>query len=266
VHRRRSLPAGFLFALLLAAAAICPVAASTFVLVPPVPSASMPPACKVADVTTELTSYNDWSGTLVDWELRVPASYAPRDLVPVSRAGIAGSGLVRSFVIPDLAAMTRAARTAGAPVAVEGAYRSYATQVSTFNTWVEELGYSTAIKGSARAGHSEHQLGVAIDFKTPGGGAPWHIGGYDWATTTAGAWMMKNAWKYGFVLSYPRDKSSQVCYGYEPWHYRYFGRAIASAIHASGQTTRVWLWQQEHSGATSVSARSGGSGPVSARP
>jgi len=153
-------------------------------------------------------------------------------------------GAIRALVIPDLAAMTRAARAAGAPIAVESAYRSYSTQISVFNSWVQALGYDQAIRGSARPGHSEHQLGVALDFKTPGGSAPWSIGGYDWATSWAGAWMMKNAWKFGFILSYPRGQSSQVCYGYEPWHYRYFGKALAAAIHASGETSRAWLWQQ----------------------
>jgi len=244
-RHRRSLPIGFAFALLVAVAAVGPVAAATFAVVPPAAPTGTPPACRIGNATTQLTSYADWDSTLVDWDLRVPSSYAPRDLVPVGRAGINGSGLVRSFVIPDLAALTRAARAAGAAIAVEGAYRSYNTQVSTFNHWVAELGYDNALLGSARAGHSEHQLGTAIDFKSAGGGAPWHLNGFDWATTTAGAWMIKNAWKYGFILSYPKNKTSQVCYAYEPWHYRYFGRATAAAMHASGETTRTWLWQQE---------------------
>ena len=244
-RRRRSLPLGFAFALLIAAAAVGPTAATSRIIGPPTP-VGPPPACKVGNTETQLASYSDWASTLVDWNLRVPSSYAPKDLVPVGRAGIAGSGLIRSFVIPDLAAMTRAARAAGAPIAVQGAYRSYNTQESTFNHWVAELGYDNALLGSARAGHSEHQLGTAIDFKSAGGGAPWHLNGFDWATTTAGAWMMKNAWKYGFILSYPKNKERQVCYAYEPWHYRYFGRATAAAIHGSGETTRVWLWQQEH--------------------
>jgi zinc D-Ala-D-Ala carboxypeptidase len=245
-RRRRSVPLAFAFALVVITAAVSPVAAATFTIIPPPPPTGTPPACEIGNTTTQLTSYDDWASTLVDWNLRVASSYAPKDLVPVGRAGIAGRGQVRSFVIPDLAALTRAARAAGAPIAVEGAYRSYNTQVSTFNGWVAQLGYDNALLGSARAGHSEHQLGTAIDFKTAGGGDPWHLNGFDWATTAAGAWMMKNAWKYGFILSYPSGKANQVCYGYEPWHYRYFGRATAAAIHASGQTTRVWLWQQEH--------------------
>jgi hypothetical protein len=32
-----------------------------------------------------------------------------------------------------------------------------------------------------------------------------------------------------------------VAYAYEPWHYRYFGRERAAAIHESGLTSREWL-------------------------
>jgi len=213
---------------------------------PPVPlvsTAGSPPPCRVADVTTTFTAPADWSRTRLDWTLRVTSSYRPPGLVPVSRAGISGSGTVRAEVIPDLRAMAAAARAAGAPLAIQSAYRSYLTQAWTFRSWVARLGYSTALIGSARPGHSEHQLGVALDFKSYGGRVPWSFGGYDWALTKAGRWMMQNAWKYGFVLSYPRGRRSEVCYGYEPWHYRYYGRTIARAIHVAGLTTRVWLWR-----------------------
>ena len=136
--------------------------------------------------------------------------------------------------------MADAARAAGAPIAVASAYRSYATQKVTFQTWVNALGYAKALKVSARPGHSEHQLGLAIDFKSEPGGAPWN--GVDWATTPAGAWMKANAWHYGWVISYPKNKLSTVCYAYEPWHYRYVGRELAASIHASGLTTRAYLW------------------------
>jgi hypothetical protein len=63
-------------------------------------------------------------------------------------------------------------------------------------------GYAAALKVSARPGHSEHQLGTTIDFKSYGGSAPWNY--TNWATTRAGAWMAANAWKYGWVMSYPK--------------------------------------------------------------
>ena len=111
---------------------------------------------------------------------------------------------------------------------------------TTFQYWVDQLGYNNALKVSARPGHSEHQLGLAIDFKTDQGGVPW--AGGDWALTPAGSWMKANAWKFGWVLSYPRNEFSKVCYSYEPWHYRYLGRDLAKKVHESGLTVRQYLW------------------------
>ena len=198
------------------------------------------PACRYDDILTTPRQYGDWQETLVDPILRVPSTYAPPDLVSTGSAGIPGGGSIRAIVIDDLRAMADAARAAGAPIAVASAYRSYATQKITFQGWVNVLGYAKALKVSARPGHSEHQLGLAIDFKSEPGGAPWN--GVDWATTPAGAWMKANAWHYGWVISYPKNKLSTVCYAYEPWHYRYVGRELAARIHDSGLTTRAFLW------------------------
>jgi LAS superfamily LD-carboxypeptidase LdcB len=201
------------------------------------------PTCHYLDVVTAYHAPADWKRTLVDTTFMVPRSYAPRDLVAVSRAGIAGASLVRALVIPDLEALATAARAAGSPIAVQSGYRSYAYQVSTFQGWVDRLGYKGALEGSARAGHSEHQLGVAIDVMAEAGGAPWEA--RDWATTPAGAWMKANAWKFGFVMSYPKSANRQTtCYAYEPWHYRYVGREMAAAIHDANVTLREYLWYQ----------------------
>ncbi len=200
------------------------------------------PACRYADVKTRYRKTADWQHSLVDTERKVARGYVPPDLVSVARADIAGTGRVRSIVIDDLKAMAMAASHAGAGIAVRSAYRSYASQVATFLSWVNRDGYQAALLASARPGHSEHQLGTTIDFRSANSSrAPWDYA--DWATTAAGAWMMQNAWKYGFVMSYPKGKFQTVCYEYEPWHYRYFGRALAAQIHDSGQTTRRYLWK-----------------------
>jgi D-alanyl-D-alanine carboxypeptidase len=136
--------------------------------------------------------------------------------------------------------MTAAAEANGTPIAVQSAYRSYAQQKTTFAYWVKVDGYQGALMVSARPGHSEHQLGVAIDFKSANGGPPWQGG--DWALSPAGFWMKTNAWKYGWVLSYPRNAFSKVCYSYEPWHYRYLGKALAKKVHDSKLTIREYLW------------------------
>ena len=198
------------------------------------------PACSYQDVLTKYRTYADWHRTLVDTILAVPSDYHPPDLVDTGAAGLNGGYAMRSHVAPDLKAMTDAARAAGRAIQVVSAYRSYATQKTTFDYWVSVGGYDHALRTSARPGHSEHQLGTTFDFTSLGGRPPWEYA--DWAALPAGAWMAANAWRYGFVMSYPRDSFARVCYDYEPWHYRYVGRTAAAEVQASGLTLREWLW------------------------
>jgi zinc D-Ala-D-Ala carboxypeptidase len=226
---------------LLVGAALLAVPAAT---PPPVAAIGPLPACRLAEIHTVPSDYDSWSTTLVDWLLTVGDDYVPPDLVPVSEAGITGSGYIRQVAIDDLAAMTTAAAEAGTPIAVNSPYRSYQEQVASFNHWVSVDGYDNAITYSQRPGHSEHQLGLTIDFMTKGGGSA--LQG-DWATTPSGAWMAEHAWEYGWLLSYPKGPAGEyfsqlTCFHYEPWHYRYYGRELAAKIHASGMTTREYLW------------------------
>ncbi len=201
------------------------------------------PSCKVADTLTKHRTLADWDRALLDTRYRLSSRHVPADLRSTAAAGLNGGSRVRKVVVADLKAMTRAARAAGARFAIQSGYRSYATQKDTFARWVRIQGYERALRESARAGHSEHQLGTTIDFRSVGGAAPWDYA--DWGTTKAGKWLKKHAWKYGFVMSYPKGESSVTCYAYEPWHYRYVGRAAAKAIHDRGLTTREYLWRQQ---------------------
>jgi D-alanyl-D-alanine carboxypeptidase len=206
-------------------------------------SASSLPTCRVADTLTAQRTYAAWNRTVLDLTYRLPTSYAPGDLRSTGNAGLNGGHQVRALVVADLRAMASAARRAGARLAVQSAYRSYSNQRSTFAYWVRVSGYTAAMKSSARAGHSEHQLGTTLDFRSYGGSAPWYYA--DWGKSKAGAWLKSNAWKYGFVMSYPKGKIGVTCYSYEPWHYRYLGRAVAARVHASGLTLREYLWRQQ---------------------
>jgi D-alanyl-D-alanine carboxypeptidase len=179
--------------------------------------------------------------TVLDRSYALPAGYAPSDLVPASTAGLTGSSgtkLVRSVLVEDLAAMGAAWRAAGLTVIVESAYRSYGSQAATFNSWVSQLGQAAALVRSARPGHSEHQLGTAIDVTSPG----WAGRFGDWAIESPeGAWMAENAWRHGFVMSYPAGSQGQTCFSYEPWHYRWIGRDAAAAHRSSGMHLRQFL-------------------------
>lgn len=197
------------------------------------------PACRYDDVLTTPRAYADWSITLVDTILRVPKGYVPPDLVPVSQAGFSGKSEIRAVVIEDLRAMREAAAADEAGIAIQSAYRSYAEQKTVFEGWVDALGYERALEVSARPGHSEHQLGLAFDFRSDPGGSPF---GTSWGTTPAGKWMAAHAWEYGFLMSYPKGTMAVTCYDYEPWHFRYVGRELAALVHASGLTQREYLW------------------------
>ena len=206
-------------------------------------SQAAPPTCRIGDVLTKHRGYSEWSRSVLDTYYRLSSTYSPTSLRSTSAAGLNSGYSVRSFVISDLKAMASAARSAGARFAVQSAYRSYRTQKATFNYWVSKVGYAKALLSSARAGHSEHQLGTTLDLRSYGGSAPWNY--KDWGTTKAGAWLKANAWKYGFVMTYPKGKTSVTCYQYEPWHYRYVGRDTARKVRASGLTLREYLWKQQ---------------------
>jgi D-alanyl-D-alanine carboxypeptidase len=197
------------------------------------------PTCRYDDILTSPRGYADWSTTQVDTILRVPKTYEPPDLVSTAEAGVSGGGKVRAVMIEDLRTMAEAAAAAGNEIGIRSAYRSYASQESVFASWVSQLGYKRALQVSARPGHSEHQLGLAIDFRSEPAESTLTT---TWASTPAGKWMKAHAWEYGFVMSYPKDSIALTCYDYEPWHFRYVGRDLAAHIHASGVTQREYLW------------------------
>ena len=207
---------------------------------PPPPTSGLP-ACQYGNVLTAHRDYAEWAITLLDTTYHVGGDYAPYDLVDSSIAGLNGGYAVRSIVVDDLRAMADAARAAGVPIQLASGYRGHAQQQATFEYWVSVGEYEQALRTSARAGHSEHQLGTTVDVTSAGGSPPWEYA--DWASTPAGAWMAANAWRYGFVMSYPPGTFDLTCYDYEPWHFRYVGRQLAAAVHESGRSLRRYLWE-----------------------
>ena len=198
------------------------------------------PPCSFDEKRVKLDDYTQWASTLVDKQYALKPSYEPNDLVPVKQAGFTEAFEVRKLVIDDLAALREAAEEAGNPIGIAAAHRSYYTQGSLYRRRVQTEGVGVAKAKTAKAGHSEHQLGTTVDFKT--------AGDLDvdaaWESTPAGKWMAKEAWRYGFVMTYPAGKSRITCYWYEPWHYRYFGVEKARDVHNSDLTVREYLWNE----------------------
>ena len=182
---------------------------------PPVPAGL--PACSVAEEPVAHGEYSDWASTLLDPSHTLGPDYRPPDL---SR-GVVGGQVVklRSFVLEPLTEMLDAAAADGVALTVTSSFRSYEFQEQLFE---DNPGMGDLI---ALPGHSEHQLGTTVDL------------------TGGDAWLASNAARFGFVLSFPADRSPRfTCYSSEPWHYRYVGTDRAQAIAASALSPREWLW------------------------
>lgn len=223
------------------------------------------PVCRYASEPAPLAALDQWPFTLLDTTYRLTDDYVPPNLVDLPAAlshvapgqHLAGDGhRLRAVAAAGLVALFEAAEAAGVRLAVQSAYRSHAYQASTFDYWTQLQGHEQALLVSARAGHSEHQLGTAVDLRSRHGPAAWDVD--DWAATPEGAWTKDNAHHYGFVMSYPEGEERLSCYAYEPWHFRYVGREVATAIAAAGVPPRVYLWQNAlNSGAVTPVAKEG---------
>jgi zinc D-Ala-D-Ala carboxypeptidase len=188
----------------------------------PPPPAGMP-ACAFGNRLAPALGYEEWADTLLDTEHRLPANYAPPDLVDISWGD--RSIRLRALAVDDLRAMLAAARAEGRRLVLNSGYRSHRQQSAVYARAVAEQGEAAARRGVARPGHSEHQLGTAVDL----------AGDH--------RWLADNAWRFGFVMSYPPGRSPHAsCYMPEPWHYRYFGREKAALIQDSGLSPREYLW------------------------
>jgi zinc D-Ala-D-Ala carboxypeptidase len=205
--------------------------------VPLATSTTLPPPCTAGDEVLTVDPTAGWDRVVIDTSHRLPEDYVPSDLVSVREAGFATMDQVRSVVIQDLAAMRVAADANGTPIVVVSGYRSFSYQSRLFQRRVNQVGEAEAAQRTARPGHSEHQLGTAIDVLDPGGGDLT----LDFGGTPQGQWVAAHSWEYGFVLSYPDGGADRTCYGYEPWHLRYVGRDTAQAIHDAGVTPREWM-------------------------
>lgn len=154
------------------------------------------------------------------------------DYVP-SLKSVSGAQM-RPEAADALGLLLQDANAARVPMRVLSSYRSYSTQVSTYNGWVAQSGQAAADTFSARPGHSEHQLGLAVDLGELNNSA------CDLETcfgdTPAGKWLENNAQEYGFIIRYPKGKDTITGYQYEPWHLRYIGTEPAKAVKNSGQT------------------------------
>ena len=128
-----------------------------------------------------------------------------------------------------------AALTEGISLRICSGYRSYSTQKYLYNNYVSMDGKALADTYSARPGHSEHQSGLAIDI---------NMADSAFNNSPEAKWLNDNAYKYGFILRYPKGKDNITGYMYESWHFRYVGTELANKLYNDGN----WITLEEYFG------------------
>lgn len=155
-------------------------------------------------------------------------NYRPAHLTEISADNLYSKTRSEQFLTeawPFLKNLLDSAQNSGVTLYIKSAYRSFAEQQSIKSSFSVVYGAGTANSFSADQGYSEHQLGTTIDFITSGMGG---VLDESFDKTAAYQWLVNNAYRFGFVLSYPKGNSYYV---YEPWHWRFVGVKLASNLH-----------------------------------
>ena len=148
----------------------------------------------------------------------LPADYAPGGILPEAQAAFNE--------------MQADAKKAGYSLSIVSGFRSYSYQNQLYTNYVARDGKAAADTYSARAGHSEHQTGLAMDINYAGA----------WFNNTPEAkWIAENCVRYGFIIRYPLGKEDITGYQYESWHVRYLGKELAKEVADSGLTLEEFL-------------------------
>ncbi len=134
--------------------------------------------------------------------------------------------------------MKAAAKADGYKLWIQSGYRSYTVQNSLYTRYVNRDGQAKADTYSARPGSSEHQTALCFDINNPSS---------SFDNTKEAKWIDKNAYKYGFIVRYPKGKMDITGYKYESWHVRYVGTELATKLYNNGD----WITMEEYFGITS---------------
>lgn len=163
----------------------------------------------------------------------------PNDLQDVPQAMAQGRQFLRAEARAAFIELVNAAATDGFTLYAISGYRSYQDQIAAYNSNLAGCGQDIACADriSARPGHSEHQLGTTMDVSSPTAS----LGLETFQGTPEARWVAENAWRFGFVVSYPEGTEQITGYAFEPWHIRYLGKAEAKKVRDSGVTLHEYL-------------------------
>jgi len=176
---------------------------------------------------------------LVNSENPLDENYIPEDLTGTvyTRDDGRATQKLRKYACLALEAFLKEAEAHGYDdITVTSGYRSYEYQSQLFQNEIAITGSEeAAAKNVNPPGSSEHQSGLCVDMHNLSA-ASVTFGGTDEAN-----WLEDNAYKFGYVLRYPKNKVSITGISYEPWHFRYIGRYHATKMHELGMCLEEYI-------------------------
>lgn len=181
---------------------------------------------------------------LVNKEYGLSEDYIPEDLVTVDVPTVLENPEVKQLreeAAKALKEMFTEAEKKDVYLHARSGYRSYNTQVELFNNYAKKHGEEEANRYSAKPGHSEHQTGLVMDVTSESVNLELEE---SFGETDEGIWLKEHAHEFGFIIRYPQDKEDITGYIYEPWHIRYLGVEVATAVYASGLTYEEYLYEE----------------------
>ena len=161
----------------------------------------------------------------------VEEDYIPKNLITVNNF------LINKEAYDNFINMKNDILKEGMNIRIISAYRSFSYQDNLYNNYLKKDSKELVDTYSARPGYSEHHTGLAIDIDNG------KLDFNKFYLTKEFLWMQENAHKYGFILRYPKDKEYITGYSYEPWHYRYVGREIATYIKKHNSTYEEYYYE-----------------------
>ena len=150
--------------------------------------------------------------------------YEVKDIVSVPVKYAYDGNKLSNIVLDNLIELIEAGKEAGYTFVVNGSYRSYSEQEKLYNYYVNSSGRSEADKIVARPGHSEYETGLSFDL------VPYNKSYEDPKSSDENKWLRENAYKYGFIFRFDKDKEKLTGFGEYPWRLRYVGEKAAKII------------------------------------
>lgn len=173
---------------------------------------------------------------IVNKKLTIPIDFSPNLITPDVELRLKSQEQqmqINTTTAPAIKEMFLAAKQDNVFLVFGSGYRSGALQKQFYDNYVSKDGITAADTYSARPGHSEHQTGFSADITSKRNEC--HLETC-FSETPEGQWLAANAYKYGFIIRYPKDKQTITGYQYEPWHVRFVGKELASEIHKTNLT------------------------------